>query len=114
MNVTELARRLRVNTKELLQTLPDYGFDVGMKSIKIDDRVAQQVMRKWKYIRRDLEDKKRKELEEKKLKEKELRKEMGKTVNLPSLVTVRNFAERLELPVTQVLTELMKNGIQAN
>jgi translation initiation factor IF-2 len=114
MNVTELARRLRVNTKELLQTLPDYGFDVGMKSIKIDDRVAQQVMRKWKYIRRDLEDKKRKELEEKKLKEKELRKEMGKTVNLPSLVTVRNFAERLELPVTQVLTELMKNGILAN
>jgi len=114
MNVTELARKLQMNTKELLQVLPQYGFDVGMKSIKIDDRVADQVMRKWKFIKRDLEEKRRKELEEKKAKERALRKEMGKTVHIASLVTVRDFAEKLELPVTQIITELMKNGILAN
>jgi len=114
MNVTELARRLRVNSKEMLQILPEYGFDIGMKSIKIDDRVAQQVMRKWKFIKRDLDAKKRKEMEERKAKEKALRKELGKTVVLPSIITVREFAEKLELPVTQIITELMKNGILAN
>ncbi|MEK7623875.1 MAG: translation initiation factor IF-2, partial [Patescibacteria group bacterium] len=47
-------------------------------------------------------------------KEKELRREQGQSVSLPSLITVRHFAERLQLPVTAVMTELMKNGILAN
>lgn len=58
MNVSELARQLRINTKDLLEILPSYGFDVGAKSIKIDDRVAEQISRKWRFIRRDLEEKK--------------------------------------------------------
>ncbi|MCB9798981.1 translation initiation factor IF-2 [Candidatus Nomurabacteria bacterium] len=114
MNVTELARRLRVNTKELLDVLPEYGFDIGKKAIKIDDRVADQVMRKWRHIKRDLEKKKAEEFEERKRKEKELRRQMGKAVTLPDFVTVKEFANRLELSVTAVITELMKNGILAN
>lgn len=114
MNVTELARRLRVNTKELLEVLPEYGFDIGKKAIKIDDRVAQQVMRKWRHIKRDLEKKKAEEFEERKRKEKELRRQMGKSVTLPDFITVKEFAARLELSVTAVITELMKNGILAN
>ena len=66
MNVTELARRLRTNTKELLDILPGYGFDIGQKAIKIDDRTADLVMKKWKFIKRDLDKKKQLELEEKK------------------------------------------------
>ena len=114
MNVTELARRLRVNTKVLLEILPGYGFDIGKKAIKIDDRTAQKVMKQWRFIKRDLEKKRLEEAEERKRKEKELRKESGQTVVLPGLLTVREFAERLNMPVTQVLTELMKNGILAN
>ncbi len=114
MNVTELARKLRVNTKELLEILPEHGFDIGKKAIKIDDKVAQQVMRKWRFIKKELEERKAKELEERKAKEKELRKEMGQTVKLPSFITVREFAEKMELPTTQVIMELMKNGILAN
>ena len=114
MNVTELARRLRVNTKTLLDVLPEYGFDIGQKAIKIDDKVAQQVMRKWKFIKRDLEAKRKKEQEERKRKEKELRRESGQSVTLKSRMTVREFAESMNLPVTQVITELMKNGILAN
>ncbi len=114
MNVTELARRLRVNTKTLLDVLPEYGFDIGQKAIKIDDKVAQQVMRKWKFIKRDLEAKRKKEQEERKKKEKELRRESGQSVTLKTRMTVREFAEAMNLPVTQVITELMKNGILAN
>lgn len=114
MNVTELARQLRTNTKELLDILPKYGFDVGRKAIKIDDKVATQIMRKWRFIKREIEKSKQKELEEAKKKERELRKESGETVLLPNLITVRAFAEKLQLSVTEVITELMKNGILAN
>jgi len=114
MNVTELARKLRTNTKQLLEVLPEYGFDIGQKSIKIDDRTAMQVMKKWKFIKRDLEEKRRKALEEAKMKERETRKESGETVVLPDRLTVKEFAERLKMSVTAVITELMKNGILAN
>ncbi|MEK7083656.1 MAG: translation initiation factor IF-2 N-terminal domain-containing protein, partial [Patescibacteria group bacterium] len=114
MNVSELARSLRVNTKELLEILPQYGFDVGAKAVKIDNKVADQIARRWRFIKKEIEDKKRNVLEEKKRLEKELRKQSGKTVLLTQLITVREFAERLELPVTQVILELMKNGILAN
>lgn len=115
MNVSELARQLHIHPKELLEILPKYGFDVGLKAVKIDDRVADQVLRRWRYIKRELEEKKRREAEEKKKLEKEMRKQTGLTVTLPpDIITVRAFAERLQLPVTQVITELMKNGILAN
>jgi len=114
MNVTELARRLHTNTKQLLEILPEYGFDIGKKAIKIDDRAANQVMKKWQFIKRDIEDKARREAEELKQKEKELRRQEGKSVQLPYVITVRDFAERLEMSVTQVMIELMKSGILAN
>ena len=114
MNVTELARRLRIHPKELLRILPEYGFDVGMKAVKIDNKVAQQIMRSWNKIKRDIERKRRLEIEEKKNKEKALRKESGLSTSLPDFISVRHFAERLSLPVSQVIAELMKNGILAN
>ncbi len=114
MNVSELARQLRINTVDLLELLPHYGFDIGKKAIKIDDKTAQQVMHKWRFIKRDLEEKKRKEVEEKKLKERELRKQMGQTVTLPPRLMVREFAELLSMPSSQIIMELMKNGILAN
>lgn len=114
MNVSELARQLRINTKELLEVLPQYGFDIGVRAVKVDDRVADKIVRQWKYIKRDLEEKKRLEVEEKKKKEKELRRESGQSVVLGNLITVRAFAEKLNLSVSQIISELMKSGILAN
>ncbi len=114
MNVTELARRLRIHPKELLRILPEYGFDIGMKAVKIDNKVAQQIMRQWRKIKADMERKRKAELEEKKKKERALRKESGETVMIPAIITVRDLAERMKLSVTQLITELMKNGILAN
>lgn len=114
MNVSELARQLRIHPREMLQILPAYGFDIGMKAVKVDDKVASQIMKQWKYIKRELEQKKMKEAEERKQKEKELRRESGLSVSLPHIITVREFSERMQLPVTHVIMELMKNGILAN
>lgn len=114
MNVTELARRLRVHPKELLRILPEYGFDVGAKAIKIDNKVAQQIMKQWNRIKRDQERKRREEAEERRRKERELRRQSGETVYIPAFIAVKHFAELLSLPVSQVITELMRNGILAN
>ena len=51
MNVSELARQLRIHPQKLLQILPEFGFDIGAKAIKIDDRIAQQIQRQWKRIK---------------------------------------------------------------
>jgi translation initiation factor IF-2 len=114
MNVTELARKLRVHPKMLLEILPEYGFDIGKKAIKIDNKVAQKIIKQWKYIKRDLEKKRVAELEERKIKEKEERKESGITVSLPDKIIVKELAVILEMPVTQLIGELMKSGILAN
>ncbi len=114
MNVSDLARQLRVRPQDLLDILPAYGFDIGKKAVKIDTRVATQIIQKWKFIKREMEEKKIKELEEAKQKEKLLRKESGVSIEVSDLVTVRDFAERMNMPVTQLITELMKNGILAN
>ncbi len=114
MNVTELARRLRIHPKKLLEILPEYGFDIGKKAIKIDNKVATQILKQWKYIKQDIEKKRIAELEEKKKKEREMRKETGAKIVLPERVTVKEFAEKLEIPIAQLISELMKNGILAN
>ena len=44
MNVTELARKLKVTTDDLLNKLPELGFDIGRKAIKVDDRLAQRII----------------------------------------------------------------------
>ncbi len=113
MNVTELARRLRVNTKELLELLPQFGFDIGARAIKVDPRLAQRILREWPKLYREYQAK----LEaERKQKEKEERKQQmaeSGPIKLPPMMRVKDFAEKLDLPLNQVITELMNNGILA-
>jgi translation initiation factor IF-2 len=114
MNVTELARRLRVHPRKMLEILPGYGFDIGAKAVKVDDKVANKIIRQWKYIQINILEKEKREKEEMRNKEKEIRKQSGETVVLPQFITVRDFANKLGMPVTQIITELMKSGILAN
>ncbi|MSU75254.1 MAG: translation initiation factor IF-2 [Candidatus Magasanikbacteria bacterium] len=114
MNVSELARQLRIHPQKMLQILPEFGFDIGAKSIKVDDRVAAQIQKQWKQIKFILDKRERDEKEKEKEKEKELRKESGVTVSLPAILTVRELADRLGIPVNKLIVELMKNGILTN
>jgi len=113
MNVSELARQLRIHPQKLLQILPEFGFDVGLKAVKIDDRVAVQIQKAWRRIKFVLEERERKELEKQKELEKAARKESGATVAIPTKLTVKELAERLVVPVNKLIVELMKNGILA-
>ncbi len=114
MNVSELARQLRVPPQKLLQILPEFGFDIGARAVKVDDRVAQQIQREWRRIKFVLEDRERKEKEKQKELEKELRRSTGVTVHIPPKITVKDLAALLQLPLNKLIVELMRNGILAN
>lgn len=113
MNVTELARILRVNTKELLELLPKFGFDIGARAIKIDPRQAQRIIREWPMLYREY--KARLEAERKKREREERLQKMEEhgPIKFASIITVKDFAAKLNLPVTEVIKELMGNGILA-
>jgi len=115
MNVTELARRLNVNPEELRDKLPELGFSVGKRAIKVDDRIANQIMEAWgEYKRRQKLKAKREAQQHQTGEDEDDQTEKKKPVALPHTITVREFAGRLDLPVARVMQELMKAGILAS
>lgn len=117
MNITELARQLRIPTKELREKLPVLGFDIGMRAIKVDDRLVDKIIGAWKKmerqetIRRESERFKRVGFDEQN--SRNVRPEDKRVVQIPEVVTVHDFAGKIGLPVSKVITELMKNGFMA-
>lgn len=112
MNITELARRLKITPNELKEELPKLGFHIGPRAIQIPDKQAREALDLYKQ-------KKEKEQALKKAKEKiEKRAEKKKTpyaaekkVIIPSTIAVYQLAKKLDLPVKTVMSELVKNGV---
>ena len=118
MNITELARKLNVSPEELRDKLPDLGFSIGRKAIKVDNRVADKIMKAWGEMKR--KEKLAKKVKEQKKKtrktddEEEEVDDSREVVRLPDVITVRDFASRLDMPVPKLMKELMGNGILAS
>ncbi len=116
MNITELARRLRVHPNELLLKLPDLGFAIGARAIKVDDRQAQKIIEAWAEMTR--KDRLARKVEIQKaqsgVRTSEIAVADRKPVVLPAMMTVRDFASLLNLPVPRIMQELMRNGILAS
>ncbi len=114
MNLTELARKLKVTTKELKAKLPELGFDIGGKAIQIPDEQAEKVIAKWQAMKK-LETLREKILaQQEKLAEKEEKKKEDKAkIIIPPVITVHNLAKKMDLPVTKIISELLKNGVMA-
>jgi translation initiation factor IF-2 len=112
MNIAELARRLRINVSELKDKLPELGFDIGQKAIKVDDKLAERIVRAW----REFQDRERQKRDYLKLTEK-VEKTISsgeKKIEIPAVLTVKDFASILNLPVSAVIGELIKNGVMAS
>ncbi|MEK7518729.1 MAG: translation initiation factor IF-2 [Patescibacteria group bacterium] len=108
MNVTELARRLRIPVQDLRQALPRLGFGIGSKAHKVSDVVAQGIIKKHKDEPALFEPEK--EVDEIAIAEKT---QVTGPVEIPSRLSVREFAARLGKPAPLVISHLMKNGILA-
>lgn len=116
INVTELARRLKIPTKDLLERLPEMGFPIGKRAIKIKGKMAQEIIEKWDIMNKLYEGKLKQELEARRGAKKKSSDApiIKKRVEVPAFITVREFAERTEIPVPQVIQTLMKSGIFAS
>ncbi|MCX6800009.1 MAG: translation initiation factor IF-2 N-terminal domain-containing protein, partial [Candidatus Falkowbacteria bacterium] len=111
MNVSELARILRVTPQELLDTLPEIGFDIGQKAIKIDTKTSEKIIKEWSRLTRQMQ--LDKEALAAKTKE-EAPIVINRKISIPRLISVKDFATAMGLPVSKILPELMKNGIFAS
>ena len=114
MNVSELARKLKLNSAELLEILPEFGFDIGKRAIKVDERLARKIL--------DLGDKIKDKIEAKKAaKTSEFAKvaEIAeviepKEIKIPAVITVRDLSQLMNKPINEVIKQLMKNGVMAS
>lgn len=111
MNVTELYRRFNMNKEEFFPLVQSLGFAIGERAIKIDDRVAQQVIKAIEDFNRS--QKKKSIFAEEKAEVKEAPKADAKEIAIPEKITVKEFADALKKPVTEVIAVLMRNGIFA-
>lgn len=119
MNVTELARRLQMPTKDLLDLLPRLGFAVGKRAIKVDDRLVERITEAVAKERRRQEQTARSAgVKEVSLADQEHRQQddnrRSQPLILPTVIIVRDLAERMKLPVAKVIGELMRNGVMAS
>ena len=97
MKIKDLARQLNMNEKTLKQKMSENGFKIKAKDKDIKDSLAVKVIEMLKPKEESAEEK----------------KSEGKTISITKTVTVKDFAEKLEQPVTDVITVLMKNGVVA-
>ena len=116
INVTELARRLKVPTHELLEKLPELGFSLGRRAIKVNDKEANDIARAWRdYKRKEAVQRKHKEQQEREDRRKaRLEATKDQAIQLPAVLSVRDFAQTLNMPLTEVMKELMRAGVFAN
>ncbi len=108
MNVTELARKLKITTNELFDVLPQLGFDIGRRAIKINDQAAYKIINNWSVYQKQLAASKLVAAESQVTAE---ALPVKKAVTIPAAITVREFAALAGFNVSKVLSELMKNGI---
>lgn len=109
MNITELARVLKITTQELKDKLPLIGFDIGQKAIKVDNQTARKIIAEWPILLKRLA---AKQLEDKKQDIAATAGAAGKKhIKIPEFITVRDFSTITGTAVNKILSELMKNGI---
>lgn len=111
MNITELARILKITPQELHDYLPQLGFDIGQKAIKINGSVANNIIRDWPRLKREIELKKAAAAAKEKILTKEETGTTKKTIAIANYITVRDLAAISGLSVNAILQVLMKNGI---
>lgn len=112
MNITELARRLKIPTQQLKEELPKLGFDIGRRAIKIDDAVADKVVKLWQERQQKIRESQY-VVVERRLGDGQLAPRASREVELPPKLSPREFAALLGLPVTTIVGELFKNGVMA-
>lgn len=114
MNVTELVRRLKMTKEEFFPLAQELGFDIGVRAIKVNDDVAEKLIRAIQQKKSSAKGPKSWFGEAKApVAQQAAITSEDRILVIPDNVTVRQFAEKLNRSVTDVIAVLMRNGIMA-
>ncbi|MDP6756448.1 MAG: translation initiation factor IF-2 N-terminal domain-containing protein, partial [Patescibacteria group bacterium] len=114
MNVSELARQLNTTSKELLEKLPELGFDIGVRAIKVDNVIAERIKQAWSQDKRKEKLRAKIEKQETISKEDSQESDAQKEIVIPKKISVNDLATKLGTEVPHLIGYLMKNGIMAS
>lgn len=116
MNISEIARRLKIPTEELREKIPTLGLGFGRNAIKVNDRDAARIIEAWNELKRRerMGIKRDEQLSRGAAQKAGDKPAVERTVSLPAVMTVRDFASMIDVPIAKVMRELMKNGILAS
>lgn len=109
MNINEIARRLDIPPNDLKELLPKFGFGVGRRAIKVNDVIANRILKQGRLF----QDAWRTKRESARAAEAQVTAALptAAPIVIPPSISVRDFAMQLNIPVTRLLSELMKNGV---
>ncbi|MDO8512304.1 MAG: translation initiation factor IF-2 [bacterium] len=94
IKIQDLQQELNLSDSELSRYM-------GLAGVRIDEGVKRLQDKDAYRIKGLVRDSRRREVKKKEL------------VRLPSIVSVRDFALKIELPVTEIIKQLLKNGVAA-
>jgi translation initiation factor IF-2 len=94
IKIQDLQQELKLSDSELSRYM-------GLAGVRIDEGVKRLQDKDAYRIKGLVRDSRRREAKKKEL------------VRLPSIVSVRDFALKIELPVTEIIKQLLKNGVAA-
>lgn len=112
MNITELARLLKITPQELRKYLPRFGYDIGRRAIKINRGVANRIIKEWPELSKKIAEDKRIEAEKEDITTAFVDKNIK--IRIPKFITVRDLSSISGVPISAILSQLMKSGIFAS
>lgn len=122
IRVYKLAKKLDMESKELVNHLQELGIDISSHMSTIDDETSQLVQEmiadkteKKEVDKQDTENKdinNKKQTKEKQETNREAEKESLVTIDPP--LSVKDFSEKINYPANKIIKVLMKAGVMAN
>jgi len=109
MKISDIAKKLGVSIKDVRDLAKEHSFAIAQKSNTMSDKKAKEFIDL--ILKNTTLNKSTEEVEGDS--EEEI-VDNAKKVLIPDVISVKDFAEKLELPVTKVMTELIKNGVMAS
>lgn len=118
IRVYELAQELKMTSKELIEKINELGIEITSHMSTIEDNDAKMILEIFEEeIKEKIKNNKKEKVEEKENMKKEKQEHVEDKNNIIEIgesIVVRDFAEKLKMTSTELITKLIGLGIMAN
>ena len=128
IRVYEVAQKLNISSKEIMDMLTEYGFKVHSHMSTLDDKEASLVMSYYNEVTKKASEEaaaattqptktktqnkqgKERDMIENKNNQPDTNEDEIKIIQIPASISIKDLAERLGVPSTEIIKRLMKKG----